>query len=120
MKLRSSKLLLLAFVFTLGSLAANIAAAQDPKRVEITAKRWEYTPNEITLKKGQPAVIVIKALDADHGLKFEDLKLSTKISKGSSSELPFTPDKAGDFTGQCSVFCGSGHGGMKLTIHVTE
>lgn len=117
MKLCTSMPALLIPVLALGFLGAQ---AQDSQRVEITAKRWQYTPNEITLKKGQPAVIVIKALDADHGLKFADLNLSTKISKGSSNEITFTPDKAGDFIGQCSVFCGAGHGGMKLTIHVTE
>ena len=34
--------------------------------------------------------------------------------------MQFTPDKAGDFVGHCSVFCGSGHGGMMLTLHVVD
>ena len=36
------------------------------------------------------------------------------------AELAFTPDKTGDFVGHCSVFCGSGHGSITLTLHVTE
>jgi cytochrome c oxidase subunit 2 len=34
--------------------------------------------------------------------------------------MPFTADKTGDFVGHCSVFCGSGHGGMSLTLHVVN
>jgi cytochrome c oxidase subunit II len=43
-----------------------------------------------------------------------------KAAKGKTAELSFTPTKIGDFVGACSVFCGSGHGKMKLTLHVVE
>ena len=91
-----------------------------PQRIEVSVKRFAYAPAEITLKKGEPVVLVLKTEDVAHGLKFADLNLNTKIEKGKPSELAFTPDKAGDFVGHCSVFCGSGHGSMTLTLHVTE
>jgi len=91
-----------------------------PRRIEVTAKRFAYEPAEVTLKKGQPVVLVIKSLDVAHGLRFRDLNLDTKIDKGGSGELQFTPTRTGDFVGHCSVFCGSGHGGMTLTLHVVE
>ena len=43
-----------------------------------------------------------------------------KVSKGGTAEIAFTPDKTGTFVGHCSVFCGSGHGEMTLTLHVVE
>ena len=101
--------------------ATHSAAAQaGPRRIDVTAKRFEFTPGEITLKKGEPVVLVIKSLDVAHGLRFRELGIQTKVAKGQSSELPFTPKKVGDFVGQCAVFCGSGHGKMKLILHVVE
>ncbi len=95
-------------------------AQQAPHRVEITAKRFEFTPGEITLKKGEPVVLVLKSLDVAHGVRFKELGIETKVNKGQSSELAFTPNKTGDFVGHCAVFCGAGHGKMALTLHVVE
>ena len=120
-----SKVLVRAII--IGSLAiASLAlsgfspAPDAPRRIEVSVKRFEYTPAEITLKKGEPVVLVLTTADVAHGLIFKELNLNTKINKGKPSELAFTPDKVGDFVGHCSVFCGSGHGSMTLTLHVTE
>ncbi len=113
-------------VICLGMLAAMTFGArpahtQDtPQRIEIIARRFAYEPSGITLKKGQPVVLVIKSMDTAHGLHFEELDLNVAIAKNSAGELSFTPDKAGDFIGHCSVFCGAGHGGMALTLHVVD
>jgi cytochrome c oxidase subunit 2 len=101
-------------------LKSNVRAQESPRRIEITAKQFQFEPAEITVKKGEPVVLVIKSADVAHGLRFRDLNLNVKVDKGGTAELPFTPDKTGDFVGQCSVFCGSGHGGMKLILHVVN
>jgi cytochrome c oxidase subunit 2 len=106
----------------MGSLALSgfVPAPEAPQRIEVSVKRFAYSPAEITLKKGEPVVLVLTTEDVSHGLKFKELNLNTKIEKGKPAELAFTPDKVGDFVGHCSVFCGSGHGSMTLTLHVTE
>jgi cytochrome c oxidase subunit 2 len=101
-------------------LSGYSPAPDAPQRIEVSVKKFAYTPAEITLKKGEPVVLVLTTEDVSHGLKFKELNLNTKIEKGKPAELAFTPDKAGDFVGHCSVFCGSGHGSMTLTLHVTE
>src|SRR5277367_563111 len=105
-----------------GSFALSaFASAQDaPKRIDVSVKRFAYEPAEITVKKGEPVVLEITTQDVAHGLKFKELNLNTKIEKGKPGELVFTPTKTGDFVGHCAVFCGSGHGSMTLTLHVTE
>ena len=90
------------------------------RHVEVTAKRFSFEPSTITLKKGQPVVLVLKSLDVSHGLRIRELNIDVKASKGSTSEARFTPQTAGEFVGQCSVFCGTGHGSMKLTVEVVE
>ena len=106
----------------MGSLAlSGFSPAPDtPRRIEVSVKKFSYTPAEVTLKKGEPVVLVLTTEDVSHGLKFKELNLNSKIDKGKPAELAFTPDKVGDFVGHCSVFCGSGHGTMTLTLHVTE
>lgn len=95
-------------------------AADSPRRIEVVAKRFAYVPGDITLKKGEPVVLVLRSEDVPHGVKFKELNLQTQIAKGATSELSFTPAQTGDFVGHCSRFCGSGHGSMTLTLHVTE
>jgi len=102
------------------SHAPTAQAADTPRRIEVTAKRFEYIPAEITVKKGEPVVLVLHSTDVAHGIKFADLNLKADIGTAGTSELAFTPDKAGTFVGHCSHFCGSGHGTMVLTLHVTE
>ena len=107
---------------TLGSLMlSGFSAAPDaPRRIEVSAKKFSYSPAEITVKKGEPVILVLTTEDVAHGLKFKELNLDAKFDKKKPAELAFTPDKTGDFVGHCSVFCGSGHGSMTVTLHVTE
>ena len=103
------------------SFSSHIVRAQDStKTIQVVARRFAFEPSEITVKKGQPVVLVVKSDDVAHGLRFRDLNLDVKVNKGGTAELRFTPDKTGDFIGHCSVFCGSGHGSMTLTLHVVD
>lgn len=111
-------LLLISAAFA--PLTSKARAQEAPHRIEITAKQFQFEPSEITVKKGQPVVLVIKSADVAHGLRFRDLNLNVKVDKGGTAELPFTPDKTGDFVGKCSVFCGPGHGEMTLTMHIVN
>jgi cytochrome c oxidase subunit 2 len=92
----------------------------EARRIDINAKRFQYTPHEITLKKGEPVVLVFHSQDVAHGFKLAEFSLKADIPKNGTTEVSFTPDKTGDFVGHCAHFCGSGHGEMTLTIHVVE
>jgi cytochrome c oxidase subunit 2 len=119
--MRSKFLVMAGLIFTVScapALNARLHVADSPKTVEITAKRFEFTPNEVTLKVNEPVVLVFKSEDATHGMHFDDLNINAVIAKGTGAEVKCTPDKVGDFVGHCAVFCGTGHGGMMLTIHV--
>jgi cytochrome c oxidase subunit 2 len=114
--------LVMAALVIIGSLGLKMtpAQAQSPQKVEIVAQRFQFTPSEITLKKGEPVVLVLTSKDVTHGLKLDAFNQTLKAEKGKSSQVTVTPDATGDFVAQCAVFCGAGHGSMKLTIHVTE
>jgi cytochrome c oxidase subunit 2 len=114
-------LAVLAAVLSMTSLVVSTTKAQAvPRRIEVTARRFAFTPGEITLKVNQPVVLVLTSEDVAHGLKFSELKLNVRFDKTKPAELSFTPEKTGTFVGHCSVFCGSGHGTMTLTLLVEE
>lgn len=106
---------------TAAAIASTIEAARPAEKViHITAKKFEFTPGEITLKKGEPVVLEIKSEDVKHGFSLPDFKIRASIEPGKTATVRFTPDKAGQFTFACDVFCGDGHEDMSGTLTVTE
>jgi cytochrome c oxidase subunit 2 len=100
-------------------VAAGTAMA-GPRVIDITAKRFAFTPSEITLKKGQPVILRLTSQDVTHGFFMKKLKIDEIIEPGKPAEVRLTPDTAGRFTTICDHFCGSGHGNMNMTIVVEE
>lgn len=118
-RLTWATLLIVLLVFGFG-FPASSAKESAARRIEITAQRFSFDPAAITVKKGEPVILVLKSNDVPHGLRFPDIGLELKAPKGGSVEAQFTPEKTGDFIGHCSVFCGAGHGSMTLTMHVVD
>jgi cytochrome c oxidase subunit 2 len=113
--------ILLFLVFTIVGIGARTApAANAPHRIEISARRFAFTPDVVTLKKNEPVLLVFHSQDVTHGLRIRELGVNLKASKDKPAEELFTPRKAGEFVGHCSVFCGAKHGTMKITFHVVE
>ena len=111
----------LALVASLLAVASRPARAQDePRVIVITAKRFEFSPNQITLAKGETVKLQIKSEDVTHGLFVRPLGIDTEIVPGRVTELTVTPETAGTYRAICDHFCGAGHGGMKMTIVVAE
>ncbi|MGD0631928.1 MAG: cupredoxin domain-containing protein [Terracidiphilus sp.] len=121
MQSKHVQMVLLATVLVTTGLSPSMLRAEAaPQRIEITAKRFNFEPGEITLKKGHAVVLVLKSADVAHGIRIRDLNVDVKVGKGGTAEVQFTPDKTGDFIGHCSVFCGSGHGSMIFKVHVVD
>ena len=102
------------------TLAAPFEAfAQDsPRVVEITAKRYEFSPKEITLKRGETVTIRLTSEDVTHGFFMKALGIDAVIDPGKPTEITLTPQTAGTFTTICDHFCGEGHGNMHMKIVV--
>jgi len=100
---------------------ANLARANDePKVIEITAKKFEFSPAQITLKKGEPVILRLSSSDRVHGFMSKPLKIDTDIPADKSEDVAVTPDTAGDFVVICDHYCGTGHGNMKMKVTVVE
>jgi cytochrome c oxidase subunit 2 len=97
-----------------------VHASDNPKVIEITAKKFEFSPSEITLKKGEPVILRLTSSDRVHGFMSKPLKIDTDIPADKTADVPVTPDTAGNFTVICDHYCGTGHGNMKMKVTVVE
>lgn len=95
-------------------------ALTSEKEIQITAKKFEFTPETITLKKGEPVVLVISSQDRKHGFNLRAFGIRADVNPGETARIQFTPNKTGKFTFSCDVFCGEGHEDMTGTMIVTE
>ena len=118
---KTSRVLLAAMAITIGSLGAYVAAqSAEPKEkvIKITAKKFNYTPAEVKLKKGVPVILEFRTQDVMMGFNLPDFNVRADMVPGKVTRLRLTPDKTGTFVFLCDVFCGTGHEEMngKLTV----
>jgi cytochrome c oxidase subunit 2 len=100
--------------------SASASVAETEQVVQITAKRFEYSPKDITVKRGVPVVLELTSLDRLHGFSCPGLGIRSDIPPKEVTRLRFVPQKAGTFPFHCDIFCGGGHEGMTGTIIVKE
>jgi len=101
--------------------AALFAATQArPRVIRIVAKKFEFVPGEIHVKKGEAVTLQFTAPEVPMGFNLADFGVRTDIVPGKVATLQLTPDKAGTFTFLCDIFCGSGHEDMNGTLVVSE
>ncbi len=122
LRIRTKVTLAAALCFsTLVTLTGKVSAhADDTPVVEITAKRFAFSPDKITLKKGQTVRLRLHSEDVTHGFFLRPLKLDEDVPAGQTIEVTVTPQTAGTFMPICDHFCGANHGNMNMTIVVEE
>jgi cytochrome c oxidase subunit II len=87
--------------------------------IPLTARRFEYVPNEIPLKVGEKVVVEINSLDFVHGMNIPDLGKRLDLVPGRLTRLELQPTKAGVIDFVCDNFCGDGHEEMHGRFVVT-
>ena len=111
---------LMVMALTAGAAGVRALADETGLVVKVAAKRYEYNPSEITLKKGVPVTLEFTSLDRPHGFNCPDLGIRTDIMPGKVNKVHFVPKKVGAFECHCDIFCGEGHENMAGKIIVTE
>jgi cytochrome c oxidase subunit 2 len=102
--------------YTLGGKAnSNVnSSTSEAKVIQINASSFAYSPNVLTLKKGERVKIIVNDVDKTHGIAIPDLGVN------GIGSVEFTPDKTGTFEFRCPTYCGSGHREMTGMITVTD
>ncbi|MGZ3240840.1 MAG: cupredoxin domain-containing protein [Burkholderiaceae bacterium] len=125
---RSKRTLLLGSLTGLGALlfgsgisAQDMATPKNRKKervIKIQAKKFVYTPNQITITKDEHVVLEITSVDFIHGFNIPDFKIRADLPPGQITRIRLNPDKVGRYAFLCDNFCGSGHEEMNGTIIV--
>src|ERR1700746_3514475 len=112
-----------------------VAEDQKEQVIELTAKKYEYSPSPFHVKAGTKVQLKITATDHDHGFKiatvpdgsepnstpglvFASLQECWQLKKGETTIIEFSAQTAGTYTFKCCHTCGLGHKGMKGQIIV--
>lgn len=90
------------------------------KSIEIVARRFDYSPSQLTLKKGVPVILELTSADVLMGFNAPDLNLRADMLPGRVTKVRFVPGQSGTFVFYCDVFCGGGHEQMQGVITVVD
>jgi cytochrome c oxidase subunit II len=119
--MRSITMLALAASLCALSAGGGAATAPDDKAViRVTARKFEYSPGEIEVKRGVLVVLELSSEDRHHGFSLPAFGVRADIEPGVTTRVQLRPDKAGRFPFHCDVFCGAGHEDMTGTLVVTD
>ena len=100
------------------------------KTIEISAKKYDFSPSEIRVAKGTHVELKVHSVDDTHGVKldvypegakdkgapglvFDHPDQNGKVSKGTDQVLDFVAQTPGSYDFKCAKFCGFGHDKMK-------
>ena len=124
--------LALTMVLLAVSVAATIGAGQmsAPRVIEVSAKKYEFAPAEIHVKKGERVELRVHSVDDTHGIKidvypegakdktaqglvFDHPEANGKVEKKVDQLLDFVAAEPGTYDFKCAKLCGMGHGRMQ-------
>ncbi len=115
--MRNSRALLVVLIAALCCaflVKAQEAQPQEPRKITVVAKKYEFTPSQIELKAGEPVEITFTSEDTKHGFVCPELNLKDiTYEKDKPATITFTPEKPGTYPFKCSHLCGFGHRKMK-------
>lgn len=112
------------------SSAGRSQQADQPQVIDVSAKKYEFTPSEIRVKQGAKVELKVHSSDETHGIELDvypegakDKKMpglvfsapgeNGKVSKGTDQVLDFVAQVPGTYDFKCAKMCGMGHGRMK-------
>jgi cytochrome c oxidase subunit 2 len=116
---RISLLALPLLLVVFGSVTCALAQ-NAPVEIKIEARRFEFTPKTITVRKGVPVKLVVTSTDVAHGFAIKELDIKEEVAAGETKTIEFTPERTGSFRFYCSVYCGDGHEEMEGEFVVTD
>ena len=103
-----------------GSIGHTERLAQnEPRIIEVVAKRFTFEPSRIEVTEGEHVRLVVKSADGVHGVEIKKFKVVKKVPRGGESvTIDFVASSAGEFPILCSEYCGKDHDSMTGTLVV--
>ena len=83
-------------MISIGAYVAAQSAEPAEQVIKITARKFNYTPAEVRLKKGAPVILEFKTLDVVMGFNLPDFNVRADIVPDKVTRLRFVPGQDGD------------------------
>ena len=117
-------------VLSQSARAGSMNASEVPQVIEVTAKKYEFSPSPIHVKKGTTVQLRITAADHVHGFRIVTTKEGgdangkpglvvasgegcQRIEKGQTVTVEFLAQTPGTYPFKCCVHCGWHHRSMR-------
>ncbi len=100
------------------ALAGLGVRAAGPRVIPVSARRFVFTPNRITLAPHETVIFELTALDTVMGFSIPEFGVRADVPPGSVVKVAAQAGAAGTVEFLCDIFCGSGHETMNGTIVV--
>jgi cytochrome c oxidase subunit 2 len=125
-------ILLVIAIPTIQVIFRTQSAAAPKNALEITVRGWQWwwefrypsldvvTANELHLPVGRPVVLRLEGPDVIHSFWVPQLGGKRDVVPGRRNHITLTPERAGEYWGQCAEFCGASHALMGLRVIVDE
>jgi cytochrome c oxidase subunit 2 len=98
---------------TLEPIPASIDPAKVPQqKVEMTAKKYEFTPAEVHVKEGTLVTLEVVSIEGTHGIAIGLFGIDEPLPEGEKKTIRFYASQKGEIPFACSHFCGWGHFSM--------
>jgi cytochrome c oxidase subunit II len=124
--------LLIIAIPTIQVIFRTQGVAAPPSALTVTVRGWQWwwefryptldvvTANELHLPVGRPIVLSLEGPDVIHSFWVPQLGGKRDVVPGRVNQIVLTPDRVGEYWGQCAEFCGASHANMQLRVIVEE
>jgi cytochrome c oxidase subunit 2 len=125
-------ILLVIAIPTIQIVFRTQGAAAPPNALAVTVRGWQWwwefrypgldvvTANELHLPVGRPVVLTLEGPDVIHSFWVPHLGGKRDVIPGRLNRITLTPERTGEYWGQCAEFCGASHANMALRVVVEE
>jgi cytochrome c oxidase subunit 2 len=125
-------ILLVIAIPTIQVIFRTQGTAAPAHALAVTVRGWQWwwefrypsldvvTANELHLPVGRPVVFALEGPDVIHSFWIPQLGGKRDVVPGRLNHVTLTPERVGEYWGQCAEFCGASHANMGLRVIVEE
>jgi cytochrome c oxidase subunit II len=118
--------LLVIAIPTIQVIFRTQSAATPPDALQVTVRGWQWwwefrypqldvvTANELHLPAGRRVVLRLDGPDVIHSFWIPQLGGKRDVIPGRLNQITLTPERPGEYWGQCAEFCGASHANMGM------
>ncbi len=93
----------------LGSFLPFPSEAPQTREFTVTARQFSYSPERISVNKGDRVILTLQPKDVSHGLSVDGYGVETHAAPKKEGTVEFVADSPGTYRFRCSVTCGVMH-----------